>query len=124
MATIPQIRAAMQQVLGPTADRLGWETRFNQRLSKLTGSAFVQSLVFSGLDEAAITYTALQAGALDAGVAISKQGLEQRFSEKSAGLCQKVLEAAVQQVIAAQPSALPLVERFAGIYIRDSSVIV
>jgi len=113
----------MQQVLGPTADRLGWVTRFNQRKSKLSGSVFVQALVFSGLDEAAISYPALQAGALDAGVAISGQGLEQRFSEKSAKLCQGVLEASMQQVIVAQPSAIPLLERFAGVYIRDSSVI-
>ncbi len=124
MATIPQISTAMQQVLGPTADRLGWETRFNQRKSKMSGSGFVQTMVFSGLSEAAITYSELQEGALDAGVAISGQGLEQRFTEKSALLCRRVLEASVQQVIVAQPSALPLLARFAGVYIRDSSVIV
>jgi len=84
MATIPQISAEMQRILGPEADRLGWQTRFQQRSSKLTGSAFVQALVFGSLTEKELGYTQLCASVLDAGVAISPQGLEQRFGPASA----------------------------------------
>lgn len=51
MGTIPQTSAEMQRILGPVADGLGWQTLFQQRESKLTGSAFVQTLVFGSLAE-------------------------------------------------------------------------
>jgi hypothetical protein len=47
MKTIAHVSHAMQTILGPIADQLGWETCFTQRQSKLSGSAFVQALVFS-----------------------------------------------------------------------------
>jgi hypothetical protein len=123
METITQINRAMRKVLGPVADQLGWETGFNQRRSKLSASAFVQALVFSVLGNGDLTYSDLKAGAMNAGVEISNQGLEQRFTVASATLCQRVLEEAICQVITPEPTVLPLLERFRGVYIRDSSTI-
>jgi hypothetical protein len=113
----------MQTILESVADHLGWETGFNQRQSKLSGSAFVQALVFSVMGNADLTYTNLKAGAMTAGVEISQQGLEQRFTEASATLCKRVLEEAVRQIITPEPTTLPLLQRFTGVYIRDSSTI-
>jgi hypothetical protein len=123
MKTITQVSYAMQTILGPVADQLGWETCFTKRQSKLSGSAFVQALVFSVMGNADLTYTNLKAGAMNAGVEISSQGLEQRFTAASATLCQRVLEEAVRQVILPEPTVLPLLQRFSGVYIRDSSTI-
>jgi hypothetical protein len=123
MKTITQISRAMKTILGPVADQLGWETGFTRRESKLSGSAFVQSIVFSIMGNADLTYTNLRVGAMNAGVAISNQGLEQRFTVASAALCQRVLDEAVLQVIVPEPTALPLLQHFAGVYIRDSSTI-
>jgi hypothetical protein len=123
MATITHISEKMQTVLGPVAERLGWQTGFQQRQSKLNGSVFVQSLVFGSLGNTNLSYTALCGSALDAGVAISPQGLEQRFGPASAKLCQGVLEASVQVVLKNHPSSVPLLARFNGIYLRDSSVV-
>ena len=123
METITQISQAMRNVLRPIADQLGWETGFTQRQSKLSASAFVQGLVFSVMGSGDLTYTELKAGAKNAGVEISNQGLEQRFTIASAALCQRVLEEAVRQVITPEPTALPLLQRFTGVYIRDSSTI-
>ncbi len=57
------------------------------------------------------------------GVAITPQGLEQCCTEVAATCLQQV-PAAVQQVIAAEPVAIPLLQRFAGVMIQDSSTIV
>jgi hypothetical protein len=123
MKTITQISRTMQSILGPVADKLGWETGFTRRESKLSGSVFVQAMVFSVMVNVDLTYTNLRVGAKNAGVEISNQGLEQRFTVASAALCQRVLEEAVGQVIMTAPTALPLLQRFAGVYIRDSSTI-
>ena len=124
MATISQTRELIQWLLGPLANQLATATHFTQRESKLTGSAFVQALVFSGLAQPAWTYSQLCQGALNAGVAISPQGLDQRFTPQAADLLQQVLQQAVTQRLPSQPGVIPLLQRFTGVVIRDSSVIV
>jgi hypothetical protein len=125
MKNIPQVSETMRWILGPVADELGWMTGFNQRSSgKVSGSAFVQSLVFSTLEDAQISYRQLSQAALDCGVCLTPQAMEARFSRAAADLVRRVLEVAVEQVIAGQPSAIPLLQRFAGVELRDSSVIV
>jgi hypothetical protein len=123
MKTITQIATAMQRILGTVSDQAGIETGFSQRKSKVTGSAFMQTLVFSSLEDPELRYSKLVSGALNAGVIVTKQGLEQRFTSNSAKMAQRVLEIAVQTVIDTEPTALPLLERFCGVYIRDSSVV-
>ena len=113
----------MQTILGPISDQIGIKTGFNQRRSKVTGSVFMQTLVFSSLEDPECRYSGLVSAALDAGVTVSKQGLEQRFSPASAEMARGVLAEAVQRVIVTQPSALGLLERFNGVYIRDSSMV-
>ena len=53
MNNIPQICEAIQTVLTTTADAAAQKTGFTQRQSKLTGSAFVQTLVLGWLSDPA-----------------------------------------------------------------------
>jgi hypothetical protein len=123
MQTIAQVASAMQTILGPVSNEMAMKTGFTQRESKVTGSVFMQTLVFGGLEDPDMHYRSLVSAALDAGVQVTKQGLAQRFSQASAEMARGVLEVAVQTVISTQPTALPLLERFEGVYIRDSSVV-
>lgn len=81
----------------------------------------MQTLVFSSLEDPDWRYSSLVSAALDAGVQVTKQGLEQRFTAASAEMARRVLEVAVQTAIATEAKAMPLLERFRGVYIRDSS---
>lgn len=121
--TIAQVASAIQSILGPISDQIGIKTGFTQRRSKVTGSVFMQTLVFSSLENAECRYSGLVSAAQNAGVKVTKQGLEQRFSRASAEITRGVLEYAVQTVIRTQPTVLPLLERFQGVYIRDSSTV-
>jgi hypothetical protein len=123
MKTIAQVATAIQTILGPISDQIGAEMGFSQRQSKVSGSVFMQTMVFGSLEDPECRYSSLVSAALNVGVKVTKQGLEQRFSPASAEMAQRVLEIAVQTVISTQPTALPLLERFNGVYIRDSSVI-
>jgi hypothetical protein len=113
----------MQTILIKEADAIGESTGFIQRKVKLSGSAFVQALVFGFQSEPELTYGELSQSAAMVGLEMSAQGLEQRFSEKAVRFLQKVLEKMVSVGINGEKSNIPLLARFEGVYIRDSSVI-
>lgn len=123
MNTIARVAERMQAVLYDAADRMACEQGFVKRRRKISGSNFVQTLVSAVLDNPETTYTELGLSAAVVGVAISVQGLEQRFTEKAARFLQHLLAYAVEQAIASRPAAVPILQRFQGVYLRDSSVI-
>ncbi len=121
MASIPQVAQVLRTVLTRVANRAARTTRFVQRRSKLSGAKFVQTLVFGWLANPEASYEELAQTAATVGVKITAQGLEQRFSEGAAQCLERVVRAAVQQVIAAAPVAIPLLQRFSAVYIDDST---
>ncbi len=123
MNKIPQIAEAIQTVLTTKADKIAQKTGFTQRQSKLTGSAFVQTLVLSWLSDPAASLDNLTSMAAQLGVPISAQGLDQRFSAHSAACLHQVLDAAVSQVIGGEAVAIALLKRFSAVYVQDSTTI-
>ena len=93
----------------------------------------MQTLVFGWLENPNATLEELSQTSAALGVEITPQGLDKRFTEKAANFIKRILEAAVSIVITVSTSipiveravALPrLMERFNGVYIQDSSIIV
>lgn len=123
MATIPQVAGALQRVLGPVAERAARATGLVQRASKLTGARFVQTLVFGWLAQPEARLSQLAQTAATLGVAISAQGLADRFGVASAECLREVLEAAVQEVVAADPVAVPVLRRFTAVAVQDCTTI-
>lgn len=123
MPIIEDVAVAMQAVLNAVAYDLGRETGFVQREVKLNGASFAQTLVFTYLADPTASLTDLTQTAAALGVDITPAGLTQRFTEAAATLLQRVLAAAVQRVLAADPLAIPILERFAGVYLEDSTVV-
>jgi hypothetical protein len=123
MATIPQVAETMQTVLSRTATQAGRETQFVQRESKMGGSEFSQTLTFGWLENPQATLEELCQTAAALGVTITPQGLDQRFSASAAECLQRVLDAAVNEIIAAEPVAVPVLQRFNGVCLDDSSTV-
>ncbi len=123
MTTVADLTQALQALFTTTADQVARRSGFVQRTSKLTGAAFVQALVFGWLANPQASVEALAQAAAAVGVAISAQGLDQRFTEAAATFLEEMLTAAVQTVIAADPVAIPLLERFTAVVLLDSSTI-
>src|SRR2546423_1989136 len=124
MTTVPQLAQTLQTLFTTTADAAARATGFVQRRSKLTGAAFVHALVFGWLATPHASLAALAQAAAVAGVAISPQGLDQRCGEAAAAFLEAVLAAAVQAVVAAEPVAIPLLQRFTAVVLLDCSTIV
>jgi len=122
MNILSQIADAMQVVLNETADAIARKTGFIKRQRKLKGSDFVKTLVFSWLSNPDATGEEFGQTAVSIGISISPQGLDKRFTSEAANFLQKVLESAVVTTIEAEPVAIPILQRFNGVFIQDSSV--
>lgn len=57
------------------------------------------------------------------GAKISPQGLDDGFTPQAAAFLEQLLDAAVGQVIAAEPVSIPILQRFSGVILEDSSTI-
>jgi len=123
MDILSKITDAMQVVLSETANAIARKTGFIKRLKKLSGSAFVQTLVFGWLDNPDSTIEELTQTAATLGVTITPQGLDKRFTPDAANFLQGILETAVSTVIAAEPVAIPILQRFNGVFIQDGSTV-
>ena len=95
MEILSQVAEGMQAVLTKASDIIGGETGFVKRLRKLSGSGFVQTLVFGWLSNPDSTLEELCQSAATLGIYISPQGLNKRFTPQAADCLQKVLETAV-----------------------------
>lgn len=125
MTTVPEVAQIMQTLLSEVADRVGRETGFIQRERKLTGSSFVQGLVFGWLANGKSTMEEMsQALANSSQVAISRQGLEQRFTARAAFFMEQMVGEAVKLVVRGPRVEQALLRHFKGVYLLDSSVIV
>jgi hypothetical protein len=123
MTTIPHLATTMQTVLGDEAERIARETGLVQRTSKLTGAKFVQTLVWGWLANADSTLEELAQMAINVGVPISPQGLDERFSPQAAACLAGVLAVAVQQLLVADEGPPTLLQRFTGVYVLDSTTL-
>jgi hypothetical protein len=123
MTCVSQLCHTLQSVLTTVADTAARTTRFVKRQSPLTGSKFVQTLVIGWLDNPDATYEQLAQTATALGVSITAQGLDHRFTREAADCLQQTLASAVQQVIVAEPVVIPVLQRFTGVYLQDSTTI-
>jgi hypothetical protein len=123
LLTIPRVARALQTVLAETADALARSTGFLQRQRKFTGSRFVQMLVFGLLEDPDASLEQLAQTAAAAGVVVRRQSVAERFTPQAAALLRGVLQAAVLQLLAAAPVAIPLLRRFAAVVAMDSSTV-
>lgn len=123
MTSLPQVAEAIHAVLTDVPDAVARAVGYCQRRSKLTADTFVQTTVLGWWQHPEATLTQLCQTAALLGTAVSPQGLDQRFTLAGATLLRERLETAVAQVIAAEPVATALLQRFSAVYLLDSSTV-
>ncbi len=123
MLTIPKVAAALQAVLTTVAEQAARTSGAVQRTVKFTGAHLVQTLVFGWLAEPQAARTQLCTMAARRGVDVRPQSLAERFTAALADCLQAVVEAALTTVVTADAAVAPLLARFAGVYVFDSTTI-
>src|SRR5262245_42327229 len=111
MTSVACLAQTLQTLLTTTADHLATSTGCVRRHRKLTGATLVQVLVLGGPQQPAAALHQLAQMAATLGVVITPQGIDHRFTEATATFLKQVLDAAVTQVVASDPVAIPLLRR-------------
>lgn len=123
MSSLAHVAEAMQHVLTTVAEEAARDTGCVRRARAFSGASWVQALVFGCLGTARPSLAALVQTAAALGVVVTPQALDQRFTPEAAACLERVLAAAVAATVAADPVAIPLLRRFAGVYVLDSTSI-
>jgi len=93
----------MQALLTTTADAVAKKTGSIQRQRTVTGSGFAQTLVLGYLANPHAAREELHQTAAGAGMALSSQGLDKRFTPKAVYFLDSLLVEAVTQVASVIP---------------------
>ena len=121
MSILTQVSEKMREILQTHADEAALRCGFVKRKRKLTGSAFVKTLVFGWLETPDASYADLTQTASVFDVDITRQAIEQRMTVEAAETLKATLEATATQVLTSKPQALPLLKQFTGVYVQDST---
>jgi hypothetical protein len=118
MTTITELSHTLQELLGEKADELAKSTGFIQRQRQITGAGFAQALILGGLAQANASRKQIHQQALEAGMRLSVQGFDQRFTSKAGDFMQALLAASLNEVVQSTVQRVPL-PQFKGVYITD-----
>ena len=120
---LPQVEEAVKNVLVHAATALARPTGLVQRQGKVTGANLAQTLVLGWLSNPDSTLEELAQFGKEVNLGITAQGLDDRFTQRAVQFCQALFQVALGQVVAADPVALPLLERFTAVELEDSVVV-
>lgn len=125
MSIIPHLSQTMQTLLTTTTEAVAAALQYVKRpdRAKFTPRTLVQTLVFGWLAHPTATVEQLAQMADRVGVAVSPQAIDRRFTTATADLLRTVLSASMQEVVAADPVAIPLLQRFTSVRVHDSTTI-
>jgi hypothetical protein len=89
----------------------------------VTGAGFAQALVLGGLAHPEGTRKQLHHHATQAGLQVSVQGLDQRFTSRSVSFMRSLLEAGISQVVCSEMEGC-ILPQFNGVYLTDCTRLV
>lgn len=124
MTSIEKLAKPLQTLLTTTAEAAAHEHGLIQRCRTFSGASLVQTLVLGWLAQPQASLSQLTQMAALRGVQISPQGLDQRFTASLAATLLSLIGATLQSVVAAGTTVtIPLLERFRGVYLLDSTTV-
>jgi hypothetical protein len=122
--TLAELPLFLQDLFLQCPEQLNEDLQFCQRRRALTPSSFVRSLVFGWLDDPDATPDDLADYASTLGPTISGSALRQQMLKPAAALLLRgVLDHALEPLILGNESLLPVLQRFNGVHILDTSII-
>jgi hypothetical protein len=123
MAIVARVGAALQQVFGDRAQTAAEESGVIQRARKFTALSLARTFVLGFLQDPKASDERLAQFAVQCGVEVTPQAIEQRHTPKLVAFLQKLFCEATKQVVGSSQALAPLLERFTNVTLLDSSTI-
>lgn len=123
MTTLQQVGSRLQKLLIEDANALGRSTGFIQRVRKLSGASFAQTVVLGYQADPHASLEGLCQCASACGVSISPQGLQERLNAAAADFLRCWFEQSLSYLVQGEASSLSLLNQFNGIYLQDSTLL-
>jgi len=124
MITLPRMAKVLRQVFEVDAPALAARMGVVQRKRKLDGTTLAVLLVLGWLHNPHAGSSALARFAGTLGVHISKQGIEEHWTYRTAEWLYEILLRAIGSLLSAKAVAVPLLRRFSSVYLEDGSSVV
>lgn len=119
MSMVAKVVSVMETVLGPMVEELA--ENVIQRKRKFRGQSLLRMIVLTLLKKPEATFEDMTLTAAQLGVHVSATAVEKRFTQPLVDFLREVLSLALRQMVAAEPVAVALLERFTAVFIGDSS---
>jgi Transposase DDE domain len=123
MGIIGKVASLLQSTLGPELDTIGRQTRVIQRKRKFSGASLLKMMVLTVMKSPNPTIADFVATAAQLGVLVTPEAVEKRFTDKLISHLRKSLEHVLKHALAAEPTVVPLLEKFTAVEIGDSTTV-
>jgi hypothetical protein len=126
MSSIDEIGALIPNLFAEIAETVARQAGVIQRQRQFSGASLLQTLIFGWLEHPDATLGQLSQMAALRGARVTPQALDQRFTPALVGCLEHFLAVAVASLAEGQggePAAIPLLQRFSGVWLLDSTTL-
>ena len=123
MGILAKAGAALQRLFGDLAQTAADESGVIERTRKFTALSLARTFVLGFLRNPKASDEKLAQMAVQCGVEVTPQAIEQRHTPKLVAFLQKLFCAATRLVVGSDKALAPLLERFTSVTMLDSSTI-
>ncbi len=123
MGIISQVALLLQSTLGPELDTIGRQSGVIQRQRKFSGASLLKMMVLTLMKSPNATVNDFVATAAQLGVIVTPEAIEKRFTEKLVSHLKEGLGHVLGHAFAAEPAAIPILEKFTAVEVGDSTTV-
>jgi hypothetical protein len=123
MQIVAQVASALQEVFGTSVDHLARAARCVQRQRKFSGTSLARTLILTVLLRPAAKNRDFQAMAAKAGVHVTEEAIDHRFTDELVLFLEMLLRQTVSQTLAAKAATTSLLQAFSDVRIGDSTTL-
>jgi Transposase DDE domain len=123
MDMISKVKAALEGVFGHSAMLANQLANAVKRRRKFTPVSLAQTFILGLLSNPRASAADLARSAALAGVEVSPQAIDKRFTPELAAFFEATFRSATQTIVASNQALAPLLERFNSVKLLDSSVL-
>jgi Transposase DDE domain len=113
----------LQSTLGPELDAIGRQTGVILRQRKFSGASLLKMVVLTVMKSPKATTDDFVATAAQLGVKVTAEAVEKRFTESLVRHLKAGLGHVLKHACAAEPAAIPLLEKFTAVEVGDSTTV-